>query len=56
LTRVYAQLDGRIPMVPRRARKYEKSLGTFQEIKVGGILPLRSYAFFDHALVRIDPL
>lgn len=51
---VYASLDGRIPLLPGRTRRYERTLGTFQEIRVGEILPLRSFAFIDHALIRID--
>jgi hypothetical protein len=53
---VYACLDGRIPLLPGRARRYERTMGTFQEIKPGEILPVRSFAFFDHALIRIDAL
>ena len=53
---VYACLDGRIPLVSGRARRYERTMGTFQAIKPGEILPLRSFAFLDHALIRIDAL
>jgi hypothetical protein len=51
---VYAALDGRVPWLRPRARRYEGQLGTFQAIRVGEVLPVGSFAFVDHAFIRID--
>ena len=53
---IYARLDGHHRAVQGRRLRHEPSLGTFQAISLGEVVPYGSFAFIDDALIRVDPV